>query len=264
MKRLRNPEIARLHRQAMRSHSRKRSSDARIRTEALAKVRRVLRQSLAKIAKRAKAAHEAVTRTCKAARRRVLERTRREREDARLAMNASRDAGFERVRLECQTKRQRVDRARSSAEASVRLRADHERRLVNEVYGGRRATTTAREQRQESDEAVERNIAPELVPIWRKHRRHIKGDARRSRLEAFEEWIHDNEAEVRAELASLLEKESQRAERTYLREQEKWEREQHEKAIEALARKFISKGLSKAAARRAAKAELLGLSDVPF
>lgn len=55
---------------------------------------------------------------------------------------------------------------------------------------------TATEARQESDEAVARNIDEALLPVWRKVKRTIRADAHQSRTEAFEQWAHDNPAEV--------------------------------------------------------------------
>jgi hypothetical protein len=62
--------------------------------------------------------------------------------------------------------------------------------------GGRRAA----ELRAESDDAVEQSIDPSLLPLWRRIRHHIKATARRTRTEAFLEWVHDH-PEAHYELA---------------------------------------------------------------
>ena len=45
---------------------------------------------------------------------------------------------------------------------------------------------------QEANEEVEQNLPPELVPVWRYVRGSIKAGPRRSRLEAFQEYIHEH------------------------------------------------------------------------
>jgi len=56
--------------------------------------------------------------------------------------------------------------------------------------------STVRERKQEDDGAVRNNLPPELVPVFDKHRRSIKGSARRSRTEAFLQWAEENPDEV--------------------------------------------------------------------
>jgi hypothetical protein len=51
---------------------------------------------------------------------------------------------------------------------------------------------------QESDEAVERDIPPELVPLWRRVKGRIRGGERISRAEAFLHYAHENPDEVLA------------------------------------------------------------------
>lgn len=267
MAKLRNPEVIKLHRAAQRGGKRTLSREAQLRLEARRKVRRVLTAALKAIATRAQRANRAVTRMCAAARQRVLERAKRERAEARAAINARRDAGLAQVRVTCATRRERIAQGTVAAQAAAHLKAEHERRLWDEVYGGKssRSKTSsmrARARQQESDQEVERNIAPELIPIWRKHKRQIRGSDRRTRTEAFEEWVHDNESDVRAELAELAHREQAKAEREYARQQAAWEKEQHEAQRAAFVRKHMRRGLSKTKAEQAARAELL--ADVPF
>lgn len=56
--------------------------------------------------------------------------------------------------------------------------------------------STDRERRQESDQSVEGNLPPDLIPVWRKVRRTIRGGPYRSRTEAFLEWAEENPGEV--------------------------------------------------------------------
>jgi transketolase len=45
---------------------------------------------------------------------------------------------------------------------------------------------------QEADEEVVNNLPPELVPVWHTFKYKIKGSKRRSRYEAFMDYLHDN------------------------------------------------------------------------
>jgi molybdenum-dependent DNA-binding transcriptional regulator ModE len=56
--------------------------------------------------------------------------------------------------------------------------------------------STARERRQEDDDAVRSNLPAELVPVFEKHRKAFKDTAKRSRTEAFLEWAEENPDEI--------------------------------------------------------------------
>jgi hypothetical protein len=59
-----------------------------------------------------------------------------------------------------------------------------------------RGTRTRTERKSESDDEVRKGLAPGLVKVWEKVKRHIKASAHRSRLEAFLEWAQENPDEV--------------------------------------------------------------------
>ena len=87
---------------------------------------------------------------------------------------------------------------------------------------GRRQAALARaEQQDEADEVVERNIEHELVPIWHRVKHKIVETGRKSRTEAFLEWVAEHESEVYA----MLESESDRYERQLAQQEEQaaWE-----------------------------------------
>lgn len=52
------------------------------------------------------------------------------------------------------------------------------------------------ERREENEGEVAGNIPPELVPLWEKVKRSIKGSSRQSRTEAFMQYAHENPREV--------------------------------------------------------------------
>lgn len=66
------------------------------------------------------------------------------------------------------------------------------------------------ERRAESDDEVAHNIERELVPIWQKLRHRIRGSERRSRTEAFLEYVHDHSAEIAELREKLIEAEIER------------------------------------------------------
>ena len=93
---------------------------------------------------------------------------------------------------------QQIDEARAELEA--------ERRLFRSFYGRKPASRVrAAERRQESDDEVERNLPPELVPVFRRVKKTIKAGPRRSRTEAFLEWVEGNTDEAHAILYDQVE-----------------------------------------------------------
>lgn len=56
--------------------------------------------------------------------------------------------------------------------------------------------STAGERRQESDDEVRSNLEPGMVRVFDAVRKHIKGNARKSRTEAFLQWAEENPEEV--------------------------------------------------------------------
>jgi hypothetical protein len=67
-------------------------------------------------------------------------------------------------------------------------------RKVERPHGGVRST--ARERAQESDDEVRSNLEPGMVRVFNAVRKHIKGNARKSRTEAFLQWAEENPEEV--------------------------------------------------------------------
>jgi hypothetical protein len=63
-----------------------------------------------------------------------------------------------------------------------------------------RAARRGWEHRSEKDEAVEGNLSPDEVALWRKMKSRWKGSPH-ARLEKFREYLHDHPGELRAERA---------------------------------------------------------------
>jgi hypothetical protein len=76
-----------------------------------------------------------------------------------------------------------------------------------------KAARVARFHTAESDYEVEGNIDPDLVPIWRKVKNRIRTrTGRKTRTEAFLEWVGENQAEVDAMRAELFDPDDLEAE----------------------------------------------------
>nr|QRN75783.1 Hypothetical protein MSR10575_88700 [Sandaracinus sp.] len=76
-----------------------------------------------------------------------------------------------------------------------------------------KSRATASERRRESDDEVRNNISPEFVPVFDAVRGRIRDSERRSRTEAFLEWVHDHSADVDEILNRQLTEDLRRLER---------------------------------------------------
>lgn len=94
------------------------------------------------------------------------------------------------------------------------------------------ASSTRRDARAESDHEVEVNLTPEQLIVWKRVKGKIKPGHRRSRTEAFLEWMHDHSADV----ARIHADEAERQ----VREAVKHEAEQR-KALEGMPRASMAK-----------------------
>jgi len=132
---------------------------------------------------------------CRSARSALKERQRAERvglrEEQKLARQAARDV---------------CHRGKSSAklegEGVVRLAHDalrgerHDQRLIARADKPAQLRSTSKERRQEDDDRVRSNLPAELLPVFERVKRRIKGSARRTRTEEFLEWAQENPDEV--------------------------------------------------------------------
>jgi hypothetical protein len=81
----------------------------------------------------------------------------------------------------------------AQARSLARLVRETDRKLAK----ARAPRSSATERRQESDDAVERDIDRALVPVWRRVKRHVRGvPGLMSRTEAFLKWVEENADEV--------------------------------------------------------------------
>ena len=157
------------------------------------------------------------------------------------AAREARRESIERIRSRCQKARERLrnvcgarrERARREGTEVVaaRKRDLHEERHLDKLQrtAGRRSSPKAlkpigrvrkasHEREAESDDEVRRDIPPELVGVFNKVRRNIKGNDRKSRSEAFLEWAEENPGEIYAMQEQEAAREIKRLVKEYQRE----------------------------------------------
>lgn len=157
------------------------------------------------------------------------------------AAREARRESIDRIRLQCRKAREKLrnvcgarrERARREGTEVVNARAreiQEERHLdkLQRTAGKRpaskgfkpigRVRNAGRERESESDDEVRRDIPPELVGVFNKVRRNIKGSDRSSRSEAFLEWAEENPAEIYAMQEQEAAREIKRLVKEYERE----------------------------------------------
>ena len=117
------------------------------------------------------------------------------------------------IRDQCKAERKAVtiscDLRRQQAREEARKAVEERRRQIGGVHSEERiyreadnrerkasVRSTARERRSEDDDSVRANLPIDLVPVFDKVRRVIKGGPRKSRTEAFLQWAEENPEEV--------------------------------------------------------------------
>lgn len=180
------------HRRIQREVLASRRKDARARVKQL-------RADLKRAREERKQRMQAVRQQCRDARARLRVRIEQQRRELKAAIAAERYA----QRHQCQASR---DATREQALAKVQGLATSLHRatllrseLARATRGTRKAAdvhVTAAERKQESDDAVRRELPRELVPVFNAVRREIHASPRASRAEVFLQWAHDHPARV--------------------------------------------------------------------
>lgn len=114
---------------------------------------------------------------------------------AKLKTNCDRRAEAERTKGAARIAERAHEVAAARDTDRVVRRGDNRHRI-----GVVKARSSSVERSQESDDEVVRNLSdqPELVGVFRKIRKQVKGGPRRTRTEAFLEWVEENPGEVYA------------------------------------------------------------------
>lgn len=120
---------------------------------------------------------------------------------------------FERVleRTTCSTGKESAKAKGAELELEAQRTLKDERALQRQVRRAGKAPalkvrSTARERTQEDDDAVRGNLPPELVPVFDKVSRKIKGTPKRTRTEAFLDWAEENPDEIIAVQQAVADK----------------------------------------------------------
>jgi len=129
------------------------------------------------------------------------------------------------AREACNQRKAKVREDVRSDVARARAELREEKAFQREIRGieararkQERPRTSARERRQESDDAVRSNLPADLVPLFERVKRQIKGSERESRTEAFLKYAEENEAEVIAAIQERAEREIARLQRDEAKE----------------------------------------------
>ena len=163
-----------------------------------------LRTAVTRAEKRQSEALRKVVSRCKLNRKRVREAVKAYRAAERERINREVADMRAAARRHCQLRKQAVRTAGFKLRDQKRLELEAEQHLQRELaqtaaHAKRRQEKfrrSAREVRAESDDHVRANIDPELVPVFERVKRSIRGDAHKSRTEAFLEYVEANPSEV--------------------------------------------------------------------
>ncbi|HEY3254391.1 MAG TPA: hypothetical protein VGJ91_10595 [Polyangiaceae bacterium] len=134
----------------------------------------------------------------------------RELRDLIQAARAAKKAAIKSVQVDCAANRikareacaLRALQARQEGAAEVqrrRAKLRGERRFeakMGAIERPRQLRSTTSERRQESDDEVRSNLPADMVRVFDRVRRHIKGSPRKTRTEAFFQWAEENPGEV--------------------------------------------------------------------
>lgn len=163
-----------------------------------------LRSALEAAERRQREAMRKVVAHCKAARKRVKAEVKAYRAQERERINQEVAEMRAAARRTCELRKEAVRSAGLSVRAQRRAELEAERHLQRELqqtaaHAERRKAKfqrSAREVQAESDDRVRANIDPELIPVFERVKRSIRGDAHKSRTEAFLEYVESNPEDV--------------------------------------------------------------------
>lgn len=121
---------------------------------------------------------------------RTVEKARAKRDVARAGARERCTAGVKKVVDEYDPKIKKV--SGELGEERKHQREIQRIEAANKDREKKRPKKTAGERLQEHDEEVIKNLPPELIPVWHTFKYKAKGSKRRSRYEAFMDYLHDN------------------------------------------------------------------------
>jgi hypothetical protein len=166
---------------------------------------------------------EVVREGCREARAVIRERWKEKRREALAPILAAAKAEREQARAECHLCKTKVREEMGTLAAQRRAELAAERRYQQQIGETAKRTHTKRtrlEVLSESDDAVRVELPPDLLPLFERVKRQIKGSERQSRTEAFLKYAEEHPREV----LEALEDETERAMRDLERQRDKAER----------------------------------------
>lgn len=135
--------------------------------------------------------------SCRSAREGLKEKQAEERRRLTLEHQVERVA----ERAACSSGKQNAKSKGTELELGAKRTLKEERVFQRQIRNADKAPafkvrSTARERSAEDDDAVRSNLPAELVPVFDKVRKQIKGSPKRTRTEAFLEWAEENPDEI--------------------------------------------------------------------
>jgi hypothetical protein len=188
-----------------------------------------LKEKIAAARERRRTTTSRAVQRCRTARQSVRERQKAERARVRERLNAEFAEERQRLRQRCEARKAKIRALARRAEDGALREWDEERRYQRQLHRAESAhkrktaaaeRRSAKERRAESDDAVRANIPAELVRVFERVKRSIRGTPHMSRTEAFLHWIEENPDEVLA----IQEADAEKRFRKLLAEQARLER----------------------------------------
>ncbi len=170
-----------------------------------------IRAAIADVKARRKSARARAVEVCRAQRQLVKERGKIALASLREQIEKEKLA----ARTACSVRKSKVTQSALSVEQKEKKRLAEERRLQAEVRRidrrlAKRETVgraTARERKQESDDEVRRNLPPELLALFERIKKNIRGSARLSRTEEVLHFAEEHPDEVVNAIEGLSDRE---------------------------------------------------------
>jgi hypothetical protein len=160
------------------------------RKKALKEARAGKRSAMKEARTACKIDREKTKESTRAAYKRTLEKARAKREAARAGARERCSTGVKKVVEEYDPKLKK-----SGAELAEERKHQREIQRIeaaNKDREKKRPKKSAGERLAEADQEVVQNLPPELIPVWHHFKDKVKGSKRRSRYEAFMDFVHDH------------------------------------------------------------------------
>lgn len=157
--------------------------------KALAEARKAKRLAIKEARTECKVDREKTKESSRAAYQRTVEKARAKREAARAGARSRCSAGVQKVVNE-------YDPKIKQGSGELAHERKHQREIqrieaANKDREKKRPKKSAGERLHEHDQEVIKNLPPELIPVWHHFKDKVKGTKRRSRYEAFMDFLHD-------------------------------------------------------------------------